>query len=98
MLKSELCKNIKQFRIDEFAKSIHITRVYGGRERAYDRDNLIGGCKALVDAMKGLLIEDDAPGKCNISYGQVRGPISTQGNEIIAPRNTILKIFYEEKK
>lgn len=56
-------------------RHVHITRVWDKGERAFDKDNLIGGCKALVDAMKGVLIVDDSPAKCSISYGQVRGPI-----------------------
>lgn len=94
LLKSELARQSQQFRIDEFAKSIHIIRIFGGRERAYDKDNLIGGCKALVDAMKGLLIEDDSPDKCNIVYDQVRGPIQGDGWTTIAPGHTTVKVFY----
>lgn len=43
-------------------RRITITRVYAGRCRLIDRDNVTAGCKALVDAMvlEGIARDDDA--------------------------------------
>jgi hypothetical protein len=51
-----------------------VTRVYSGRERERDYVNLVGGCKAVVDALvlEGLLV-DDAPKFVTDEYKQVRG-------------------------
>ncbi len=39
-----------------------------------DFDNLVGGCKPLVDALvKVRLIEDDRPGLVTVTYEQARG-------------------------
>jgi len=35
--------------------TVHITRVYSGRGRPYDDDNLSGGCKQLRDAISAIL-------------------------------------------
>lgn len=42
------------------ARKLVVTRVYGGREQERDRVNLIGGMKAVVDALvlEGLLVDD----------------------------------------
>ena len=49
-------------------KKIIITSV---RVRLLDHDNLVGGCKGLVDAMKRLeMIVDDSPDWVDIEYDQ----------------------------
>lgn len=41
--------------------------------RLLDYDNLVGGCKPLVDALKRAgLIWDDSPRWCRITYNQTR--------------------------
>lgn len=50
-----------------------LTRLYSGREQAFDQDNLTGGMKLVVDAMvrEGLLV-DDKPAVAEIHHLQVR--------------------------
>lgn len=50
---------------------VRITRIIGPGGKLMDVGNMIGGCKALVDAMvnTGLLV-DDSPGSCSIFYRQ----------------------------
>jgi hypothetical protein len=49
-------------------RRLTIVRVFAGRQRAFDRDNLSGGIKPLMDALKprhgpgGLLTDDDDAG------------------------------------
>lgn len=86
LLRSELIRNNTP---QCFAHKVLITRIWGRGERAFDRDNLIGGCKSLVDAMNGLLIEDDSPAKCSIIYSQVKGPAwEVEGG------NTVVEVNY----
>lgn len=42
-------------------RRVTLTRLYAGRQREFDADNLAGGCKVVVDAMvrAGLLRGDD---------------------------------------
>lgn len=48
-----------------------LTRHWGHRKRAYDTGNLIGGCKALVDALVALgYLYDDTPEYFLGSYHQ----------------------------
>lgn len=43
--------------------------------RTLDRDNFVGGCKFLVDLLKGsLLIVDDSPRWVTVEYEQVKVP------------------------
>jgi Holliday junction resolvase RusA-like endonuclease len=55
-------------------RRVTLTRVYAGRQKERDADNLAGGMKAIVDALvrEGLLI-DDAPRFAEIHHAQVRG-------------------------
>ena len=54
-------------------RRIVITRIIGSRERAYDYDNLVGGAKALVDAMtRAGLVVDDAARWLDAEYCQER--------------------------
>lgn len=55
-------------------RRVTLTRFYGKRKRAFDRDNLATGCKPVVDAMvrAGLLIGDNAV-SAEIHYQQQRG-------------------------
>jgi hypothetical protein len=54
-------------------RRVTITRLIGYRQREFDRDNLVGGGKAIVDAMvrEGLLLGDD-PTRSEVHYEQVR--------------------------
>jgi hypothetical protein len=54
-------------------RRVIIERFYSGRQRQYDHANLVGGCKAAVDAMvlAGLLV-DDSPHWAEIYYRQSR--------------------------
>lgn len=57
---------------------ISITRLYGGSEREFDYDNLVGGCKGLVDSLTHLrLIRSDSPRWLERDYRQERS--STPG-------------------
>lgn len=55
-------------------RRITLTRLYNGRQREWDRDNLIGGMKVIVDALvlEGLLVGDD-PASAEIHYAQHPG-------------------------
>ena len=101
LLKSEFVRAVRKYgtplRPNAFATRVRITRVWGKGERAFDVDNLIGGCKSLVDAMKVWLIIDDSPGKCNIVYKQVKGPLiilATVGLSDVEGGNTIIELSY----
>ncbi len=54
-------------------KRITITRIMGPKQRPFDHDNLVGGCKQLIDAMKGILIKDDTAEYLQATYKQVKG-------------------------
>lgn len=53
---------------------VRITRVLGKGSKFFDMGNLVGGCKAMLDAMvnTGVLV-DYSPTHCSIFYRQVRG-------------------------
>lgn len=55
-------------------RRLTLTRVIAGNQKVRDRDNLIGGMKALVDA---LVLEDllvsDGPAMAEIHYAEERG-------------------------
>lgn len=55
-------------------RRVHLVRVFDGRKRERDRDNLIGGMKAIVDALvlEHLLVSD-APSSAELHYSQERG-------------------------
>lgn len=54
-------------------RRVTLTRLYCGRERDRDRDNLIGGMKAVVDAMvRERLLLDDTSAGAEIYYAQHR--------------------------
>ncbi len=55
---------------------VRVTRIIGKGGKFFDMGNLVGGCKAMLDAMvnTGVLV-DDSPTHCFISYKQVRGEI-----------------------
>lgn len=51
--------------------SWRITRIFGGRQRAFDYGNLVGGCKPLPDALINLgIIVDDDPAHFTCAYEQ----------------------------
>lgn len=54
-------------------RRVTLTRLYNGRQRAFDDDNLSGGCKPIVDAMvsERLVVGDDAAG-VELGYLQVK--------------------------
>lgn len=54
-------------------RRVTLTRLYAGRERERDKDNLIGGLKAVVDAMvsEALLFNDTSIG-AEIHYAQMQ--------------------------
>ena len=55
-------------------RRVTITRVYSGRQREFDRSNLVGGCKPIWDSMvrAGMLV-DDKPAFLEDSYLQRKG-------------------------
>lgn len=55
-------------------RRVTLTRLFSGRQKRRDRDNLAGGCKPIVDAMieAGLLVDDDDE-YAEIHYAQERG-------------------------
>lgn len=57
-------------------RRVTMTRLFGGRQKEWDPDNLSGGMKPIVDALvlEGLLVGDDAA-SAQIYYEQVRGPV-----------------------
>jgi hypothetical protein len=54
-------------------RRVHIDRLYWGTGKEMDHDNLVFGCKPLLDELvkRGLLI-DDAPAYCEVTYRQER--------------------------
>ncbi len=55
-------------------RRLTLTRIYAGRQRELDRDNLAGGAKPLVDALvrEGLLV-DDTSRWLELHHDQERG-------------------------
>lgn len=64
-------------------RRVTLTRCYSGRQREYDVDNLIGGCKSAVDAMRRakLITGDDKRG-AEILYRQ-RKVATEPGLEVV---------------
>ena len=62
---------------------VTITRRWGYRQRALDKDNLYGSCKFLLDCLRApkrgqskrrlSIIEDDAPHLCELIVNQEKG-------------------------
>ena len=53
---------------------VRVTRVLGKGAKLFDIGNLVGGCKAMIDAMVNVgVLVDDSPKHCFITYRQVRG-------------------------
>ncbi len=54
-------------------RRLTITRTYHGRQKLLDHDNLVGGCKMIVDNLVklGALVDDNAKG-AQVSYRQER--------------------------
>lgn len=58
-------------------RRVTLTRMYSGRERAFDHDNLAGGMKLVVDAMvREALLLDDRPEFAEIHYAQVKSEVT----------------------
>lgn len=58
-------------------------KLAGGRARMLDTDNLIGGQKPLVDAMKQAgLLKDDSPKWAAIEYVECRDKVESVRTEI----------------
>lgn len=54
-------------------RRIAITRLYWGQGKEMDHDNLVAGCKPLLDSLVKLeLLVDDAPAHCEVTYRQER--------------------------
>jgi len=54
---------------------LKITRFYGYRKRALDKDNLYGACKPLIDAIRGFkIIPDDTPKHIDLYVEQEKSP------------------------
>jgi hypothetical protein len=52
--------------------------------RALDYDNLVGGCKPLVDALcRAGLLWDDAPKHCQIQYTQTKVPAKSARTVVV---------------
>ena len=64
-------------------KHITITRIMGPRQREFDDDNMVGGCKSLRDATIGLIIKEDTRKYVHFKYKQVKGE---RGETIIKVR------------
>ena len=55
-------------------RRITLTRLYSGRQREWDRDNLVGGAKLVLDAaVKAGILIDDAKAFAEVHYLQERG-------------------------
>ena len=64
---------------------LKITRFYGYRKRALDKDNLYGACKPLIDAIRGYkIIPDDTPKHIDLYVEQEKSPNKTTFVEIAA--------------
>lgn len=63
-------------------RRVTITRLFAGRQRELDHDNLTGGAKQLLDAMvrEGLLAGDD-PSRLEATYHQERA--ATEGVRVL---------------
>jgi hypothetical protein len=63
-------------------RRVVLTRIYSGRQREFDVDNLAGGCKVVVDAMvrAGLLRGDDKA-SAQVTYRQ-RKITAIRGSEV----------------
>lgn len=58
----------------EGPRLVRIVRRYRSARYELDHDNLVGGCKPLVDALvKVGLLADDRPGLVTVTYEQERG-------------------------
>jgi hypothetical protein len=73
---------------------VTITRLMGAGQREFDYDNLVAGCKSLVDAMKptatrrgrqvlgSSLLVDDGPAHVTVTYQQERAGDGKPGTRI----------------
>lgn len=62
-------------------RQLWIIREYGKGKRAYDLDNLYGGCKPLLDCLVGAgYLQDDKPACCQLIVQQ--GPSPTGADRI----------------
>lgn len=60
-------------------RRVTLTRIWGKRQRAFDRGNLIGGLKPVLDGLRDVgLIVDDSAKWCEDHYSQ-RGPEAQSG-------------------
>lgn len=63
-------------------RRLTLTRLYSGRQRELDRDNLVGGLKMVVDAMvRERLLVDDKNSAAEIHYLQERA--ASQGLRVL---------------
>jgi len=55
--------------------NLDIKRFYGYRKRAFDKDNLYGSAKILIDALRDHnIIPDDTPKHINLTVTQDKSP------------------------
>ena len=78
-------------------RRVTLTRLMGKGQRAFDRDNLVGGAKGLVDAMVrvGLLLGDSAE-HAEIHYDQERA--ATPGVRVLVEELLDSRIDTEVKR
>lgn len=60
----------------QLRRRVTMVRLFNGRQRERDTDNLAGGMKAIVDALvlERLIVGDD-PKSAEIHYTQTKGPL-----------------------
>lgn len=64
---------------------LDIKRYYGYRKRAFDKDNLYGSAKFLIDALRDhKIIPDDTPKHINLTVTQDKSPTKETFVEITA--------------
>lgn len=69
-----LCKSNERVPTATAKRRVRLVRQYTGRQRAFDRDNLIGGMKPCVDAMvRAGILAGDAEQWAEIDYAQRKG-------------------------
>lgn len=72
--KEQMEKNVETGSSGKGKVKVHICRIYGKRQRAFDKDNLYSGIKPVLDALKEEgVIHDDNPGEIDLTVEQRRG-------------------------
>lgn len=64
-------------------RRVTVTRWFSGRQRAFDRDNLIAGCKSLLDALvRSGMLRGDTEADVQVLYKQERAGAEDRGTFI----------------